>query len=112
MFSLFFASPLLSSLSHLFFEFALCRELTISWYPSEPDAQLWAYERLARRIAIEGGMKGVIPVVGDVDSDAKGAGDGDKEMGEDGEIPDGVWAERDGDDSGSGEEWDPKDWGR
>jgi hypothetical protein len=57
-------------------------------------------------------MRGVIPVVGDVDSDAKGAGDGGEAVREDGEIPDGVWAEGDGEDSGSGEEWDPKDWGR
>jgi hypothetical protein len=66
-----------------------------SWYPSEPDAQISVYERLARRIAREGGMEGVIPVPGDEDLS---------------EL-DHIWGDDD-QGSGSGEEWDPKEWGR
>ena len=66
-----------------------------SWYPSEPDAQISVYERLSRRIAREAGMEGVIPVPGD----------------EDGSELDAIWGDDD-QGSGSGEEWDPKEWGR
>ncbi|KAK4687834.1 peptidyl-lysine (3S)-dioxygenase / protease, partial [Tremellales sp. Uapishka_1] len=59
------------------------------WYPSEINAERYACERFIRRIAREAGMEGVLPVPGD-------------------EIGD-VWAEGS---SGSGEEWEPSEWGR
>ncbi|OCF37197.1 hypothetical protein I316_01104 [Kwoniella heveanensis BCC8398] len=64
------------------------------WYPAEIHPQTHAYERLARRIARLAGREGVIPVPGDED------------------IPGDVWGNSDGDSDGSGEEWDPKEWGR
>lgn len=68
-----------------------------SWYPSEPDAQVHAYERLARRLAVQSGMKGVIPLPEDEEDDQHGKAEYDY-----------IWASEDE----SGEEWDPKDWGR
>nr|XP_019045472.1 hypothetical protein I302_05862 [Kwoniella bestiolae CBS 10118]OCF24402.1 hypothetical protein I302_05862 [Kwoniella bestiolae CBS 10118] len=59
------------------------------WYPAEIHPQIYAYERLARRIARLAGREGVIPVAGDE------------------EVPDDIWGEDD-----SGEEWDPAEWGR
>ncbi|KAK6908025.1 hypothetical protein I203_102026 [Kwoniella mangroviensis CBS 8507] len=59
------------------------------WYPAEINPQIYAYERLARRIARLAGRDGVIPVPGDE------------------EVPDDIWGEDD-----SGEEWDPAEWGR
>ncbi|WWC88527.1 uncharacterized protein L201_003438 [Kwoniella dendrophila CBS 6074] len=59
------------------------------WYPAEINPQIYAYERLARRIARQAGRQGVIPVPGDE------------------EVPDDVWGSDD-----SGEEWNPADWGR
>lgn len=79
--------------------------LTTSWYPSEVDNQLYAHERLARRIARKAGMSGVIPVAGDSDEDEEDVG----VNAEDGEADiDGVW----GSDVDSGQEWEPSDWGR
>jgi hypothetical protein len=110
--------------------------LTSSWYPSEPDSQVWAYERLARRIAKEAGMSGVIPIPGDEDEDdsvteeaeikeqPSSAVGGDKmeepleEIEDDEEEKereknlDLLWGDEEEFDSGSGEEWDPKEWGR
>jgi hypothetical protein len=98
--------------------------LTSSWYPSEPDSQVWAYERLARRIARESGMSGVIPIPGDDDDDDSISVEGDKmeepveeveddeEEKERGKNLDLLWGDEEEFDSGSGEEWDPKEWGR
>jgi hypothetical protein len=112
--------------------------LTSSWYPSEPDSQVWAYERLSRRIARESGMSGVIPIPGDEDDDdddsisevaeikeqSSSAGGGDKmeesveetednaEEKEREKNLDLLWGDEEEFDSGSGEEWDPKEWGR
>ena len=106
-----------------------------SWYPSEPDSQVWAYERLARRIARESGMRGVIPVPGDEDDedqedmqnreeDTRVEQSGEvlqepeeEEVDEDEEKEreknlDHLWGDEGEFDSGSGEEWDPKEWGR
>ena len=106
-----------------------------SWYPSEPDSQVWAYERLSRRIARESGMSGVIPIPGDEDDNdddsiseqteikeqtpEPGDGDGPTEENEDEEAEkereknlDLLWGDEEEFDSGSGEEWDPKEWGR
>ncbi|WWC70906.1 uncharacterized protein I206_104858 [Kwoniella pini CBS 10737] len=58
------------------------------WYPAEIHPQIYAYERLSRRIARLTGREGVIPVPGD-------------------QVPDDIWGEGD-----SGEEWDPAEWGR
>jgi len=108
----------------------------MSWYPSEPDSQVWAYERLARRIAREAGMSGVIPIPGDEDDDdsiSEEAGikaqpdpepteeEGEKVVEEDEDDEeekereknlDLLWGDEEEFDSGSGEEWDPKEWGR
>lgn len=110
--------------------------LTSSWYPSEPDSQVWAYERLARRIARESGMRGVIPIPGDEDDDdsireveeikeqssSTGGGgkmeepveeiEDDEEEKEREKNLDLLWGDEEEFDSGSGEEWDPKEWGR
>jgi hypothetical protein len=104
-----------------------------SWYPSEPDSQVWAYERLSRRIAREAGMNGVIPIPGDDDdseadesneneqvAQAEQVGDEPEGEGEDDEEEekereknlDHLWGDEGEFDSGSGEEWDPKEWGR
>jgi len=105
-----------------------------SWYPSEPDSQVWAYERLARRIAREAGLRGVIPVPGDEDDDQEDMRnkEEDTEVEQGGEVLeeqlgdevdedeekeweknlDHLWGDEGEFDSGSGEEWDPKEWGR
>ncbi|WVF68961.1 hypothetical protein IAT40_003735 [Kwoniella sp. CBS 6097] len=66
------------------------------WYPAEIHPQIYAYERLARRVARLAGRDGVIPVPGDDD------------------VPDDVWGNGEGDSDidDSGEEWAPKEWGR
>ena len=72
-----------------------------------------AYERLARRIAVQVGMKGVIPIPEDDDDDDGDKSDADTSAevagGEPGKAEyDYIWASGDE----SGEEWDPKEWGR
>ena len=99
---------------------------------------MWAYERLSRRIAREAGMSGVIPIPGDEDEDDDESIPGQAEIkdqptpeagGDKGEEPGGeanddeeekereknldlLWGDEEEFDSGSGEEWDPKEWGR
>jgi len=101
---------------------------------------VWAYERLSRRIAREAGMDGVIPIPGDedgIDDDSiyeeekktqtpaptdvleeeKGRGlegeeEDDEEEKERERNLDYLWGDEGEFDSGSGEEWDPKEWGR
>lgn len=69
--------------------------MAYSWYTSELNPERYAYERLACRVARLAGREGVIPVPGDEDEDE--------------EVPDDIWAN---DSGGSGEEWDPAEWGR
>lgn len=66
-----------------------------------------AYERLARRIAVQAGMKGVIPIPEDDDTeDAENVEGTENAVGK--AEYDYIWASEDE----SGEEWDPKEWAR
>jgi jumonji domain-containing protein 7 len=67
-----------------------------SWYPAEIHAERYAYERFSRRVARMAGMNGVILPPGDEEEEAEA----DADVGD-------VWGSE-----GSGEEWDPREWGR
>lgn len=72
-----------------------------SWYNSTIHPASEATFKLAQRIARLAGRDGVLPV--DLESSEKG----------DEGLNEGIWGgEGEGDTSGSGEEWEPSEWGR
>lgn len=77
-----------------------------SWYNSTIHPATHALERFSQRTARKAGRQGVIPVDTDSEGSESEEEDGQGEVG--GGVPEGVWAN----DSGSGEEWEPSDWGR
>ncbi|GFZ45061.1 hypothetical protein JCM24511_02787 [Saitozyma sp. JCM 24511] len=68
------------------------------WYPAEIHAERYAYERFSHRVARAAGMNGVILPPGDEEEEE--AEEADADVGD-------VWGSE-----GSGEEWDPREWGR
>jgi len=68
----------------------VCNKTNVdSWYPSELNAERYAYERFSRRVARTAGKQGVLPVDPEEEEEVEWNSDVD-----------------------SADEWDPSEWGR